>query len=1834
MSREPVGTPRSQLAQRRARPGPRRRRCRTGPGCGAEATVRVGGSEAISGPPRGRNANFRAGGRRARSSDATEELSAAPATAKHRPGRRKAANQAQVPLEPQPPPLARQPAHLVMTRPIMVELNAMAEGWPNRSRFDVALLGQITSVTPVDSFTIHDPAGVELAAVQFGHGDDQETEQLCGGGTVYRTGFQVFLPMPGGEDVRIADMWVRARSRDGAAFEEGMRLGCMADQAAILAGPVRGADEIEIPAPRSIVYLEAAEVTADGRLVVRGWTIAMSPIVAVQISVDGRRMGAALQGRERGDVASAYPSYPNAGRAGFTLECEADDAIRRATNVSAHVVCLSGASHAATIPLWHADAPSEAASDVVDSLSEESALPGAEASQRNFRTPPTPDPDAAEPIAADADADAIPDNAVLLHCDQTVVAPDGRLLIQGWAISRPGIDRVGVEIDGRSMGEANYGLERPDLPGGQEGIPLPIGFDFAGTIPDFAGGSYQVRIIATNHAGEQGELTIAATAATPSAFMFELDGPSTRDGVMIQPVTGRLVIEGWALARDGMAGIDVELDGTLLGHAHYGIARPDVGGVFPDWEGAARSGYTFHCPSRALPDGDHVIRLIARSKTGGSHVHAFRITVRKTDDPEEAASIRRRIKWVEQKTTNEVLEQLNWRPSFHVIVTGHPVGVTAPAGNDNSWELTLRSILEQSWPQWQVTVIASGDADAEAARSAIQRLAHDQTERFAMITPADAAAWQAPFASTISVTAFHSGERRNGDRRRSDRRGDAPWIGEFGSAEFRAAALQALYGAGGERDEAKRAGAAAARRQGGVMWHARSGIDPPETRRALILLLAAGDELGRDALSEFAVASGMHTGADCFYADEFRRPPNTTRPEAFFKPDFSPGLLLSANYLGRPLVARPGLLATIGTTPEALMRDGFHDFALRSTDAAAQTYHVTELLSRTDGGVAVNPENGVAALRNAMARRGLAAEVLPGMLPETFRVRQAPAATGKVSIIVPTCAARGFVETCFSTLRAQTTYRNFEIVCIDNIPDAEPAPKQFIREHADKIVEMPPPFNWSRFNNAAVAASDGEYLLFLNDDIEIIEAGWLDAMLEAAAWSGTAIVGARLLYPNRSVQHAGMFLGDGMGRHAFRHADENDPGYFGLAQTTREVTAVTGACMLIRREVFEALGRFDESHDVINNDLDFCLRAQRAGWRTIYTPHATLIHHELISRGHLSDDFDATRFTGEWQNRFAAGDPYFNPHLSRYSDDYRVDDEGIRAIYPGHPVIDRSVVKAILVVKVDHIGDFITSLPAIRRLKEAFPAAMLTALVAPASAAIASVEPAIDACIPFEFFHARSELGDKELTEADLEALKARLAPYRFDIAVDLRKHLSTRHLLLCSGARVTAGYDSLEAFPWLDIVLEWESDKALQRKRSHIADDLVNLTVAVDAACRPDRTLFDPKPVPMAVEELPHHVRHLFARRVVAIHPGAGNVMKQWPEKHVRALIELLIEQDGVAVLLVGGTDDFAIAASLMERVDRPDVIGSVAGLTALRDMPRLLAACTLFIGCDSGPKHIAAATGVPTIGIHSGIVDPAEWGPMGERAVALYRDMSCAPCFLAKPEHCPRGLACVEMLDPVLVWQMSRRFLGRPVNERIAPVRRVLPSLWQVRAPLPDMPTGRAAKVVPGGGGGIVGRWIATARLQPRRTASRRRLCSRRRQEIGEASGEAPAIVVAKVVPTWRKPADRRELRARAKAPVASRSAEPSPGVATDASSGGWRSRKQGLGESDRHGESRWCGDDRWCGEDSGGGERRGLGDASGETTGCARRKLHRDAAKDCACKAKQPAGRVKRNPAAGPK
>jgi ADP-heptose:LPS heptosyltransferase len=292
-------------------------------------------------------------------------------------------------------------------------------------------------------------------------------------------------------------------------------------------------------------------------------------------------------------------------------------------------------------------------------------------------------------------------------------------------------------------------------------------------------------------------------------------------------------------------------------------------------------------------------------------------------------------------------------------------------------------------------------------------------------------------------------------------------------------------------------------------------------------------------------------------------------------------------------------------------------------------------------------------------------------------------------------------------------------------------------------------------------------------------------------------------------------------------------------------------------------------------------------------------------------------------------------------------------------------------------------------------------------------------------------LGERELTPEDFLALSERLAAYRFDLAVDLRKHVATREILRLSGARYLAGFDHHGQFPFLDIAVEWGGDKGLQLKRNHVTDDLTALVDALASACA-ERHMVQPLLAPGSLlESLPEEARALFAKPVVVIHPGAGNTMKQWPAEHFSALVDLLTESGDANVLLVGGPDEQELADTLLDTVHHRNAVTSVAGRTSLDELVSLLRASVLYVGNDSGPKHIAAALGIPTIGIHSGVVDATEWGPVGPRALALRRVMSCGPCYIASADRCPRKMACLQFLEPSFVYEAARMLLARPIAD-----------------------------------------------------------------------------------------------------------------------------------------------------------------------------------------------------------
>jgi ADP-heptose:LPS heptosyltransferase/GT2 family glycosyltransferase len=791
-------------------------------------------------------------------------------------------------------------------------------------------------------------------------------------------------------------------------------------------------------------------------------------------------------------------------------------------------------------------------------------------------------------------------------------------------------------------------------------------------------------------------------------------------------------------------------------------------------------------------------------------------------------------------------------------------------------------------------------------------------------------------------------------------------------------------------------------------------------------LVRPGDELGIDALIEFATWTAVNQDADLVYCDERRVNPGTGQQDAFFKPDWSPDLLLSTNYIGRLWFAVPRLLQAAKLTLQDLIARGEYELTLRLSECAAKIGHVPSLLlERSPAGGTGAPELDKAALERALVRRGIDATVQDGCAPGLYQVRRAHGVKGLVSIVIPTRAAGGLVKICLDTIRNNTTYRNFEIVCIENIPEKDKAWRDWLFENADKVVSTTEPFNWSRFNNLAAEQASGEYLIFLNDDIEIISSNWIDVLLSFAQRPEVGIVGPLLLYPDRSIQHAGVFLTrNGTARHAFRYGAEDDPGYFGLALTDRDVIGVTGACLMTRRDTFDKVGRFDESHTVINNDLDYCLRVWDAGYLNIYTAQTRLIHHELASRSEISDDYDSVNFDVRWGETFLRGDPYFHPRLSKDFDDYVIDREPFRVVCPGHPLLSRDRVRRLLVTKLDHIGDAVTAIPAIKRLRAFFPEAHLSIMGGRSTKSVWSMLEGIDEIIEFDFFHARSGLGQTELTEDDLLALRERLTPYRFDLAVDLRKSPDTRHILKYTNARFLAGFGHHTDFPWLDITLEWEGDPKFHGKHAHVSDDLLRLVQAIELACSDDRVVVDD---PKVLADWPGFLPSDFGqRRVVAVHPAAGTPTRQWPTPYFAQLIDLLIKDHDVNVAIIGGPDETDIADAILAAVRNPDRVVSCLGKMKLHETSEFLPKCALFVGNNSGPSHLAAALGVPTVSVHSGVIASEEWAPYGPMGVAIRRDMTCAPCYIAKPEDCPRSLACLGRLGAGEVLQLCSQLLN----------------------------------------------------------------------------------------------------------------------------------------------------------------------------------------------------------------
>jgi GT2 family glycosyltransferase len=442
------------------------------------------------------------------------------------------------------------------------------------------------------------------------------------------------------------------------------------------------------------------------------------------------------------------------------------------------------------------------------------------------------------------------------------------------------------------------------------------------------------------------------------------------------------------------------------------------------------------------------------------------------------------------------------------------------------------------------------------------------------------------------------------------------------------------------------------------------------------------DDVLAPAALEVMVRAQAATGARLLYSDEDKIDQGGGLSAPHFKPDFNYRYLLELNYICHFVVAETALCRDVGGLDGRFDGAQDHEFLLRCCEVLApgEIHHVPEVLyhwrksagSTAAAGTGAKPRAaaaGVAAVAAHLKRRRKPAQVTARGDLTCYRVAWRPPAAKRaaaaVSVLIPYRNHIEMTAECVAALRRTVADVPCEIVLIDNWsvgPEAEAFAVAQSREAGTRVLRIAEPFNYSRLNNLAVQATTTEFLLFLNNDVMALKPGWLRAMVdECLADARVGAVGAKLLYPQGTVQHAGVVLGvGGVADHAFRAVAGDAPGYMMRAAVAQEVAAVTGACMLVRRAAFAAVGGFDEEElGVAFNDIDVCVKLRAAGWRVLLVPDAVLEHRESISRGDDFDDAKLMRFMRENEvmrqrhGRTLREDPFYNAHFSRDGGVYR-----------------------------------------------------------------------------------------------------------------------------------------------------------------------------------------------------------------------------------------------------------------------------------------------------------------------------------------------------------------------------------------------------------------------------------------------------------------------------------------------------------------------------------------------------------------------------------------------------
>lgn len=439
-----------------------------------------------------------------------------------------------------------------------------------------------------------------------------------------------------------------------------------------------------------------------------------------------------------------------------------------------------------------------------------------------------------------------------------------------------------------------------------------------------------------------------------------------------------------------------------------------------------------------------------------------------------------------------------------------------------------------------------------------------------------------------------------------------------------------------------------------------------------IALLDHDDVLHKNALLEVAKALNKNKKLDFIYTDEAKIDESGDIVDHFYKPDFSLDTLLAIPYIAHLNVYRKKTLEKIGLFRKEYDGSQDYDAVLRTTKITDKIHHIQKALYYWrihENSTSKNKKSknwafdaSKRAVNDYIKRNKVNAELV--VLDHIRnRIKYSIEGAPKVTIIIP-AGPKNMLIKCLNSIFKKTTYQNFDILVADNSfsDKTQKLLETFMQKYPGKInyyLDKTKPFNYSKINNTAIKKTKSEYVILLNDDTTVVTHDWIESMLEYAQQKRIGVVGAKLLYPNKTIQHAGVIVGiQGIAGHAFKYKEDSKEHYFGFSKIVRNVSAVTFACAMIRKDIFSTVGYLDEKKfSVAFNDVDFCLRAQEKGLLNIYTPFSVLTHFESVSRG-VDDQRKNYRYAKEIINfrkkwkKYIQNDPYYNENLSKTTEGF------------------------------------------------------------------------------------------------------------------------------------------------------------------------------------------------------------------------------------------------------------------------------------------------------------------------------------------------------------------------------------------------------------------------------------------------------------------------------------------------------------------------------------------------------------------------------------------------------